>query len=88
MYNVCEIKNDVFWVGASDRRLYIFEGTYPIPRGVSYNSYLVKDEKNILFDTVDKAVSSVFFENLEHLLAGKPLDFVVINHVEQIIVRI
>jgi len=82
MYQVKKLTQDAFWVGGSDRRLALFENVFPIPRGISYNSYLVLDEKTVLLDTVDKAVSGVFFENLEHLLAGRPLDYVIVNHME------
>jgi flavorubredoxin/flavin reductase (DIM6/NTAB) family NADH-FMN oxidoreductase RutF len=82
MYQIKQIREDVFWVGGNDRRLALFENVYPIPNGVSYNSYLVLDEKTVLIDTVDKAVSDVFFENLEHLLKGRTLDFVIVNHME------
>ena len=56
MYCVKNIKDDLFWVGGSDRRLALFENAYPIPNGISYNSYLLLDEKTVLFDTVDRAV--------------------------------
>lgn len=82
MYLVKKITEDLYWLGSSDRRLALFENVYPIPRGVSYNSYFIDDEKTILFDTVDHSVNEVFFENLEHLLHGRKLDYVVINHVE------
>jgi flavorubredoxin/flavin reductase (DIM6/NTAB) family NADH-FMN oxidoreductase RutF len=82
MYQVKQIREDVFWVGGNDRRLALFENVYPIPNGVSYNSYLVLDKKTVLIDTVDRAVSGVFFENLEHLLKGRTLDFVIVNHME------
>lgn len=82
MYNVQKIKDDLYYVGANDRRLALFESVFPIPRGVSYNSYLVCDEKTVLLDTVDKAVGSQFFENLEFALGGRKLDYVVVNHME------
>ena len=82
MYCVKQITDDMFWVGGNDRRLALFENVYPIPRGVSYNAYLVLDEKTILFDTVDKSVSGVFFENVEHVLNGRKLDYLVVNHME------
>ena len=82
MYCVHPITADLFWLGASDRRLSLFENVFPIPRGVSYNAYLLRDEKTVLLDTVDKAVGEQFFENLEHLLQGRPLDYVVVNHME------
>lgn len=76
------ITEDLIWVGANDRRLAMFEGVYSVPNGVSYNSYLLLDEKTVLFDTVDKAVSKVFFENLEYSLAGRKLDYLVVHHME------
>ena len=82
MYCVKQITTDMYWVGVSDRRLALFENVYPIPRGVSYNAYLVLDEQTVLFDTVDRAVSEVFFENLDHLLNGRALNYVVVNHME------
>lgn len=82
MYCVKMIKDDLFWVGGTDRRLALFENAYPIPRGVSYNAYVLKDEKTVLFDTVDWAVSSQLFENLEAVLGGRALDYVIVNHME------
>lgn len=82
MYCVKKITGDLTWVGGNDRRLALFEGVYSIPRGVSYNSYLLLDEKTCLFDTVDKAVTRVFFENIAHVLDGRPLDYMVIQHME------
>lgn len=82
MYQVKEIKKNVFWVGGNDRRLALFEGVYGIPRGVSYNAYLVLDKKTVLLDTVDKAIGPLFFENISHVLNGRPLDYVIINHME------
>ena len=82
MYCTKKITEDLYWVGANDRRLAMFEGVYSVPRGVSYNSYLLLDEKTVLFDTVDKAVGPLFFENVEHVLNGRDLDYVVIHHME------
>ena len=82
MYCTRKVTNDLVWVGGNDRRLSVFEGVYKCPTGVSYNSYLILDEKTVLMDTVDKAVASVFFENIEHELAGRPLDYVVVQHME------
>lgn len=82
MYCVRNVTPDLVWVGASDRRLALFEGVYGVPEGVSYNSYLLKDEKTVLFDAVDKAVASVFFENVEYALDGRRLDYVVVHHME------
>ena len=82
MYNTAAIAEDLFYVGASDRRLSLFENVYPVPRGASYNSYLLLDEKTVLFDTVDHAVSEQFLENVEHVLGGRALDYVVVHHME------
>ena len=82
MNTIREIKKGLYYIGCSDRRLALFESAYPIPEGVSYNSYILKDEKNVLFDTVDKACSEQFFENLEAALEGKPLDYIVVHHME------
>ena len=82
MYCVKQITSDMIWIGGSDRRLALFENIYPIPRGVSYNAYLLLDEKTVLLDTVDRSVSDIFFEILEHALNGRPLDYLVVNHME------
>ncbi|MBQ3423644.1 MAG: FprA family A-type flavoprotein, partial [Clostridia bacterium] len=77
-----KITQDMYWVGGSDRRLALFENVYPVPRGVSYNAYLVLDEKTVLFDTVDNSVGPVFFDNLAAVLDGRALDYLVVNHME------
>ncbi|MBR5740086.1 MAG: flavin reductase, partial [Firmicutes bacterium] len=82
MYCTKKILDDLYWVGANDRRLAMFEGVYSVPRGVSYNSYLLLDEKTVLFDTVDKAVGPIFFQNVEHVLRGRKLDYLVVQHME------
>ena len=82
MYNVKKVTKDLFWVGANDRRLSLFESVYPVPNGVSYNSYLLMDDKTVLLDTVDKSVNHQFFENIDYVLNGKNLDYLVINHME------
>lgn len=82
MNNTRKIADDVFYVGASDRRLALFENIYPIERGVSYNSYVVLDEKTVLLDTADHSVSREFLENVESALAGRKLDYLIVNHME------
>ena len=82
MYNTKQITEDLHWVGANDRRIMLFEGVYDVPLGVSYNSYIILDDKTVLLDTVDKAVAHQFFENVEHVLNGRNLDYLVINHME------
>ena len=82
MYCVRNVTEDLFWVGANDHRLHLFENIHPIPRGVSYNAYLLLDEKTVLFDTVDWSACRQLLENVEHLLGERPLDYLVINHME------
>lgn len=82
MYNTRKITADLSWIGASDRRLALFENVYPIPNGVSYNSYFLNDDKTVLFDTVDSAVGEQFFANLKHVLNNRDLDYMIINHME------
>ena len=77
-----KVLEDLIWVGADDRRLTCFEGVYGVPNGVSYNSYLMLDEKTVLFDTVDKAVAHTFFDNVAYALGGRKLDYLVIHHME------
>ena len=82
MQNIRRITNDLYYVGASDRRLALFENVYPVPRGVSYNSYLLRDEKTVLMDTADSAVREQYFENVAAALDGRQLDYLVVNHME------
>lgn len=82
MYCVRKVTDDLYWVGGNDRRLALFENVHPIPRGVSYNSYLLMDKKTALFDTVDWSVCQQFFENIESVLGERKLDYLVINHME------
>ena len=82
MQNSIRITNDLFYVGASDRKLALFENIYPIPRGVSYNSYLLMDEKTVLFDTTDASVSGQFFENVGAVLGQRKLNYIVVHHME------
>ena len=82
MYCTRNITDSISWVGGSDRRLALFENLFPIPRGVAYNSYLIVDEKTALMDTVDSSISRQFFENIYHVLGGRSLDYLIVNHVE------
>lgn len=82
MHNPVQVTSDMYWVGASDRRLALFENVFPIPKGVSYNSYLVLDEKTVLLDTTDRAVSGQMLENIAYLLNGRALDYLIVNHME------
>src|SRR5690625_22516 len=82
MYNVRKIFDDLYWVGVNDRRTAMFENIHPIPEGISYNSYLLLDEKTVLLDTVDWSVCDTFIENISHVLDGRDLDYLVTNHME------
>ena len=77
MHCTKKVTEDVIWLGGNDRRLALFEGVYPIERGVAYNSYLLLDEKTALMDTADKAVAGLFLENLEYadIIRGSNEDF-------------
>ena len=82
MHCVRKVTEDLYWVGANDHRLNLFENIHPISRGVSYNSYLLMDKKTVLFDTVDWSVCRQFLENVEAVLGERNLDYLVINHME------
>lgn len=82
MHCVRKVTEDLYWVGANDRRLALFENIHPIPKGVSYNSYLLLDEKTVLFDTVDWSACRQLLDNIQYLLKGRDLDYLVINHME------
>lgn len=82
MFCTRKVNKDYTWIGADDRRLAMFEGVYGVRDGVSYNSYLLLDEKTVLFDTVDRAVCDNFFENLSLTLAGRALDYIIVQHME------
>ena len=79
---VKKVTDDIFWIGGSDKRLARFENIFPIPEGVSYNSYFVDDEKTVVFDTADISVSDQYIENLKTVLDGKKLDYLVVLHME------
>ncbi|MCI9570094.1 MAG: MBL fold metallo-hydrolase [Lachnospiraceae bacterium] len=79
---VRKLTDSLYWVGVNDRRIALFENVYPVPDGVSYNSYLMLDEKCALFDTVDAAFTHQLFENIEGLLKGRSLDYLIVNHME------
>lgn len=82
MYCYRNVTDDLYWVGGNDRRLALFENIHPLYHGVSYNAYVLLDEKSVLFDTADWAVGRQFIDNVTAVLAGRPLDYMVINHVE------
>ena len=82
MYCTRKVNDDYTWVGADCRRLALFEGVFGVPDGISFNSYLLTDEKTVLFDGVDSVVRRTFRENLAHALAGRELDYIVVHHME------
>lgn len=76
------LSDDIYYLGVNDRRTSLFENFWPLPYGVSYNSYLIDDDKVCLIDTVDRKFTDEFFEKIDHIIGNKPIDYVVINHVE------
>ena len=82
MHSTRKVKDDLIYVGGSDRRLSRFENLFPIPKGVSYNSYVLLDEKTVLFDTADESISRQYIENVVHALNGRSLDYMVVQHME------
>ncbi len=82
MHNVRKLDENLYWVGVNDRRTALFENIHPIPEGISYNSYLLLDEKTVLLDTVDSSVCNNFIDNIKHVLGDRKLDYLIINHME------
>jgi flavorubredoxin len=82
MYCTREVAPDVYWVGGSDRRLALFENMFPLPDGVSYDAYVILDDKTAALDTVDSAITGQYLENLDHVLNGRHLDYLIVNHME------
>ena len=82
MQNIRKISEDLIYVGVSDHKLELFENVYPIPKGVSYNSYVLRDEKTVLMDCADILVCEQFIANVQAALEGKPLDYIVVQHME------
>lgn len=77
-----EIKNNVFYIGANDEKIDLFESQYKVPNGMSYNSYLIKDEKNVVLDTIDKSVSNIWLKKLEKVIDGEEVDYLIVSHLE------
>ena len=77
-----EIKNKVYYVGVNDRNKSLFEGLWPLPNGVSYNSYLIDDDKVVLVDTVEVDFFTQFIENIKEVIGERPIDYLVVNHME------
>lgn len=77
-----EISKDIIYIGVDDKTIDLFESQYTVPNGVSYNSYLIKDDKNVIMDTIDRRKTNEWIENLEKALAGENPDYLVISHLE------
>ena len=77
-----EISDKIYHIGFDDRTTDLFEALWPIPEGISYNAYLITDEVNILIDTVGEEYLDRFIEQVEKILAGKKIDYLIINHIE------
>lgn len=82
MYYEVPVKGKVYWIGVNDRRKRLFENMWPMDKGVSYNSYLIVDEKTALIDTIEDRAAGNYIERIEKLLNGRKLDYLVINHME------
>lgn len=82
MHCIKNVTDDLKMIGGNDRRITLFENIYPVPEGMSYNSYLLLDQKTVLLDTADRALKDTFIENLIFGLDGRDLDYLVINHME------
>ncbi len=82
MFKNIEIIKNIYWVGVNDYDTYLFESLWPIPEGISYNSYLIMDKKAALIDLVKEAEETAFIDNLKDLLKGKKIDYLIINHME------
>ena len=82
MHSTRKVTEDLIYVGGSDRRLSRFENLFPIPRGVSYNSYVLLDEKTVVMDTADDSISRQYLENVTYALGGRALDYLVVQHME------
>ncbi|HOH75407.1 MAG TPA: FprA family A-type flavoprotein, partial [Paludibacteraceae bacterium] len=82
MHTTKQITNNIYYVGVNDRTKHLFESLWEIPAGVSYNSYLIVDEKVALVDTVDACYSDLFLSKIEGILGEKPIDYLIINHME------
>lgn len=76
------ITNDIIYIGADDKEIRLFESQYEVPNGMAYNSYLIKDEKNVVLDTIDRRVTKLWLENLEKALEGEKVDYLIVSHLE------
>lgn len=82
MHQNNKISENIYWIGTNDRRTHLFENYWPLPKGVAYNSYLVVDDKVAIVDTVEKSTMDEYLENIEEILQGRKVDYLVVNHME------
>ncbi len=82
MKDLEKIADSIFYIGADDKEIRLFESQYEVPNGMAYNSYLIKDEKNVVLDTIDRRVTNIWLENLENALNGETVDYLVVSHLE------
>ena len=82
MKDITLLKGKIHYVGVNDRSTHLFEGMWPIPYGVSYNSYLIDDEKVALVDTVELGYFDIFLQHIKAILGEKPIDYLIVNHME------
>ena len=77
-----QLATNIYYVGVNDRQKHLFENLWPLPLGVSYNAYLITGPKNVLVDTVDSGYADIFLDQIDKVLVGRPLDYLIINHME------
>lgn len=76
------LAENIYYLGFNDRRTNLFENIWPIPHGISYNSYLLVDDKIALVDTVERSFIDEYFDNIEEIIGDRPVDYLIINHME------
>ena len=84
MHCAQKMTHNIYWIGSNDWTTERFENLFPIPNGVSYNSYFIDDEKTCVVDSVDAEIREEYFDNLSHLLNGRDLDYIIVNHMEPV----
>lgn len=77
-----KITDELIYIGVDDKKTKLFEGQYLIPNGISYNSYLIKSDKNVIMDTVDKVATDEWYKNIEENLHGEKVDYLIVSHME------
>ncbi len=76
------LAENIYYLGFNDRRTHLFENIWPIPHGISYNSYLLVDDKIALVDTVERSFIDEYLDNIEEMIGERPVDYLIINHME------